>query len=146
MAIREAQMATVLVIDDDRALTRAICVRLQGAGYDVLVTHDAASGSRLAVSARPDAILLDFDLPSCSGLELHECLRFAERSRHIPVVYLSSCDSVTKRVAAFRNGASAFLSKPYNAAELLNVLEMAILAATKRSESAEKTVEPQITN
>ncbi len=123
-------MARILVIDDDRALARAISIRLEAAGFETVIAHDARTGSKLAVRQSPDVILLDVDMPHYSGLELHECLKFSERARHIPVVYLSGNDSQSTRAAAFRNGARAFITKPYDAARLVRTLREVIAQST----------------
>jgi twitching motility two-component system response regulator PilH len=122
-------MARVLVIDDDRALTLAIRIRLQAAGFEVVVAHDSRTGSQLAIREKPDVILLDVDMPHFSGSELHECLKYAERARHIPVVYLSGNDSISTRAAAFRSGARAFIGKPYDSVRLIQTLRKAIAPA-----------------
>lgn len=127
-------MARVLVIDDDRALTLAMRIRLQAAGFDVTIAYDSRAGSQLAIRERPDVILLDVDMPHFSGSELHECLKYARRAKHIPVVYLSGNDSISTRAAAFRSGARAFITKPYNSAHLIQTLRDAIADAHVTSE------------
>ncbi len=119
-------MARVLVIDDDRALTLAIRIRLQAAGFEVTIAHDARTGSQLAIRERPDVIPLDVDMPPFSGSELHECLKYAKRARHIPVVYLSGNDSISTRAAAFRSGARALITKPYDSVRLIQTLRDAL--------------------
>ncbi|MBI4717231.1 MAG: response regulator [Planctomycetes bacterium] len=126
-------MPKILVVDDDVAMTRALAIRLRAAGFEVVVAHDADRGSRLAVSERPDVILLDVDMPHYSGLELHECLRFAERVRHVPVVYLSGNDCATNRAVAFQQGARAFLSKPYEPARLIQTLNEVVAGSALRA-------------
>lgn len=116
-------MPTILIVDDDQALTRALALRLRGAGFEVVAAHSADEASRMAVQARPDLILLDIDLPHYSGLELHECLKFARRACTVPVVYLSGNDSLTNRAVAFQQGARAFLRKPYDPQQLLRTIQ-----------------------
>lgn len=115
-------MSTIIVIDDDQALTRALSIRLRSAGFVVHVANDGASGSRLVVKERADLILLDVNMPGFSGLELHECLKCSDRTRDIPVVYLSGADSHFARVEALQQGARAFLSKPYDPVQLIQTI------------------------
>lgn len=115
-------MPTILVIDDDHTLTRAVSVRLRAAGFDVQTANDAQSGLKLAATGQADLILLDIDMPRFTGLELHECLKCSERARYTPVVYLSGAESHHSHLEAFRHGAKAFLIKPYQPDELISTI------------------------
>ena len=119
-------MARILVVDDDRALVLALSVRLRAAGLEVLTCHSAHDASHIAVHERPDAILLDIDMPHFTGLELHECLNLAARSRHIPVIYVSGSVNPIHRQIAFRQGAKAFLGKPFEHQALLAMVHSVI--------------------
>ena len=122
-------MNRVLVVDDDRALTRAINVRLTAEGFRVHICHDAHEASRAAVHQLPDLIILDVDLPGYSGMELHHCLQFSDRAKNIPVIYLSGYDTQTNRRVAFEQGAAAFLTKPYDPSVLVETIRTTIRAA-----------------
>ncbi|HRX86402.1 MAG TPA: response regulator [Phycisphaerae bacterium] len=112
----------ILIVDDDRGLTRALAVRLRHAGFEVHVANDGQEGTALVQRQRPSAIVLDIDMPHFSGPEFHECLQLAARTRSIPVVYLSGHDSALYRRLAFEQGARAFVSKPYETAYLVQLL------------------------
>jgi len=125
----------VLIIDDDKALTRALSVRLKNVGFDVAFANSATEASHLTLQYRPDAIVLDVDMPHYTGPEFHDCLRFAGRARHIPVIYLSGQNSESNRRMAFAQGAKAFVAKPYDIHHLVQTLHNAIGAATQRDTS-----------
>ena len=116
----------ILIIDDDPALTQALSVRLRRAGFDVITVNSAIDGSSAVVHVHPDLIILDVDMPSFSGLEFHQCLRFARRASEAPVVYLSGYDSDTNRRIAFEQGAVAFMAKPYDAERLISTVNAAL--------------------
>lgn len=78
---------------------------------------------------RPQVIILDVDMPCYSGPEFHHCLKFADRTRHIPVIYLSGHDTDSNRRVASEQGAVAFLTKPYDADELIRTIRSVALAA-----------------
>lgn len=115
-------MPKILVIDDDHAMSRALAVRLRNAGFQVVSVDQPTDGAISAIRERPDVILLDADMRRFSGPDLHDCLRFADRARHIPVVYLSSRDSESVRRSAFEQGAKAFITKPFDSQHLLATL------------------------
>lgn len=112
-------MSKILVVDDDKALTKAIAVRLQSAGFSVVVQNCAHDASSSVVQCLPDLIILDVDMPGYTGLEFHHCLQFSSRARDIPVVYLSGRDCADNRRIAFEQGAVAFLTKPFDSNDLV---------------------------
>jgi two-component system alkaline phosphatase synthesis response regulator PhoP len=123
----------VLVVDDDKTLAQMISVRLRGAGFAVLTAFDAEDASVMAVHHRPDVVVLDIQMPHFTGIELHQCLQYAERSRGIPVIYLTGQDTESVRLAACELGACAVITKPFDSTKLI--------AAIKRAVSKEAVVE-----
>lgn len=119
-------MNTVLVVDDDQTLTIAIAARLQSAGFHVCISNNADDASRTAIRMKPAVILLDIDMPHYTGLEFHDCLKFADRGRSVPVIYLSGHDSDLNRRAAMEQGAAAFLTKPYDPVQLIETIRATI--------------------
>lgn len=130
-------LQSILIVDDDVDLSRALCVRLRAAGFDVFVASNADQASRIAIHEHPDLILLDINMPHYTGTEFHECLKFARAGHHIPIVYLSGNDSLSNRQIAQQLGAKAFVCKPYDPAFLLttihSVLEQASQATARPS-------------
>ena len=126
---RRGKVYKILIVDDDQALTRALTVRLRAAGFHVDVSNSAYDATRVAPHARPDLIILDVDMPGYTGLEFHQCLQFTQRSRHIPVIYLSGHDTELNRRLAFEQGAATFLTKPYDADHLVTAIHSAIEAS-----------------
>lgn len=119
-------MHKILVVDDDKALTKALSIRLRAAGFDVEVCNCAHDASGAVLQIRPVAIILDIDMPSYTGPEFHMCLQFSQRSRGIPIIYLSGHDTLENRRMAAQQGAVGFLTKPYDADELVVTLNSAI--------------------
>lgn len=120
------RQAKVLVVDDDAALAQTIAIRLRAAGYLVLTAECAGDAAEMAVRQRPDAIVVDTDLPRFTGLELHHCLQFADRSRGIPVVYLTRENTESIRRAACELGAKAVLTKPFDSVKLIGAVKLAV--------------------
>lgn len=123
----------VVVLDDDpdvASFTRTVLERR--AGCEVITLHSADDA--LAVIARfdPDVVVTDIEMPGMSGLELLGLLR--ERDAATKVVVLTAHASVDYAVAALRQQADEFLTKPVASAQLVEVVQR--LAATRRAERA----------
>jgi two-component system KDP operon response regulator KdpE len=108
-------MATVLVVDDDRSLLRALRVGLTARGHDVSVAVTGKEGlSKIALSG-PEVVVLDLGLPDLDGLEV--CRR-VRRWSDVPVIVLSATGLEERKVAALDGGADDYVTKPFGMAEL----------------------------
>ena len=83
-------MAKILVVDDEEKFTKLYSTILMKEGYEVLTASGAQKGFDLAVAARPNLILLDIMMPSVDGAEALETLSEDARTKHIPVIFLTS--------------------------------------------------------
>ena len=117
-------MATVLVIDDDRAIRELLSLHLANRGYQVAVAEDAIVGGKLALATRPQLIIIDVNMPYLDGPEFVAALKGDPETKDIPVVFLTSDADVADR--AGRLGAVACLTKPIMADRLLDVVARAI--------------------
>ncbi len=85
-------VSRILVVDDDKALTQAMAVRLRHAGFEVSVCNSAHEASDIVVRYHPSVIILDIDMPGYTGPEFHQCLRGCVRSKIILVLAGESSD------------------------------------------------------
>jgi two-component system KDP operon response regulator KdpE len=123
----------VLVIDDEPQIRRLLRVTLEANGY---VVHDAATGQEgivMAAQCRPEVILLDLGLPDLDGVTALKRLR--EWSR-VPVIILSVRDRENDKIAALDAGADDYITKPFNAGELLARLRVALRHSQPTPEKA----------
>jgi two-component system KDP operon response regulator KdpE len=116
-------MSTVLVVDDDPALVRALCINLRARGYEVHAADTGAGALRLAASRPPDAVVLDLGLPDMDGGEVIAGLR---GWTDVPILVLSAREQSRQKVAALDAGADDFVVKPFGMDELLARLRAAI--------------------
>ncbi len=122
-------MASVLIIDDEAALTSALAAFFgRTGGHTVSVAHTGADGLQLFQRIRPDLVLLDIRLPDMTGYEV------LERLRHEPaaVVMMTGFGEVALAVQAMQQGAENFLTKPIDLAHLGAVAERAFDKARLR--------------
>ncbi len=127
-----APLATVLVVDDDPHLLKALRITLAGHGYRVTVAADG--GSALAAAARdaPDLVVLDLGLPDMDGAAV---LRDLRRWSTVPVLVLSARHGSADKVAALDAGADDYITKPFGLDELLARLR-ALLRRVPQPDSA----------
>ncbi len=107
----------ILVVEDERNLADAICRILQDAGYNAEAVYDGRSGLMSAKSGLYDALILDVMLPQLSGIELVHELRQAHDAT--PVLMLTARTTTTDKVEGLDAGADDYMTKPFEAPELL---------------------------
>ena len=110
---------SVVVVEDDPASADVLQRRLQANGMTVSVGRDGGEGLALVKKIVPDLVLLDVMLPDTDGYDV--CLRIKSdgNTAHIPVIFLSARGEVVDKVRGLSCGAADYVTKPWNAAELL---------------------------
>jgi two-component system KDP operon response regulator KdpE len=106
----------ILVIDDEKQITRMLRASLQSSGYEVVVAHHGLEGLQKFESERPNLIISDLAMPEMNGLELTQAVR---RISQTPIIVLSVRDAETMKVKALDEGADDYLTKPFSMPELL---------------------------
>jgi DNA-binding response OmpR family regulator len=108
----------ILVVDDVRENVRLLEAVLEAHGYDVVSTTDGQSALELAVSAKPDLVLLDVQMPQLDGYAVCSRLRAREETAVLPVIMLTASEG-SEKTRAIEAGADDFIPKPFNRDELL---------------------------
>jgi two-component system copper resistance phosphate regulon response regulator CusR len=125
----------ILLIEDEKELTRTLKKGLREAGYNVDVVYDGESGVSLAVTGEYDCIILDYRLPKLNGLEV--CREIRRNKVNTPILMLTVVDSVEMKVQCLDAGADDYLTKPFSFSELL----ARIRALTRRSRSGSSIIQ-----
>ncbi len=118
----------VLVIDDEPQIQRLLTVTLEANHFRVLAASSGQEGLSLAAQHRPAVVLLDLGLPDLRG---NEVLRRLREWSDVPVVILSVEDDEAGKVSALDEGADDYVTKPFNTAELLARLRVALRHVSK---------------
>lgn len=113
----------ILVIEDEQPIRRFLRAAVEDAGYRISEAASGEEGLRAATSHPPDLVLLDLGLPDLDGQEVLKRLREWYTS---PVIILSARDQEDQKVSALDNGADDYVTKPFNAGELLARLRVAL--------------------
>jgi response regulator RpfG family c-di-GMP phosphodiesterase len=141
--VNNAKPATrVVVVEDDPASADVLQRRLQANGMTVAVGRDGAEGIALVRKLVPDLVLLDVMLPDTDGYDV--CLRIKSdgNTAHIPVIFLSARGEVVDKVRGLSCGAADYVTKPWNAAELLARIDAVLgQARSARAPRLEKPTE-----
>jgi two-component system KDP operon response regulator KdpE len=123
-------MTRVLIVEDERALLRALAMNLTARGYDVSEAENGTRALAIAAADDPDVVVLDLGLPDLSGLDVIKGLRAYSG---VPIIVLSARTGTGDKVAALDLGADDYVTKPFSIDELLARLR----AATRRSAPAD---------
>ena len=116
----EIRRSTIMVVDDELVNVKIVRKYLKDAGYDEIVTTtDSREAFRLIQKERPDIVILDVMMPHVNGLQILSEIRRDEELHQIPVVILTASEDAQTKLNALDLGASDFLFKPVDPAELV---------------------------
>ena len=110
----------ILVVEDEAELTGAIQIRLEQAGYEVLIAYDGQQALEKARGENPDLIVLDLMLPKIDGYKVCRMLKFDEKYKKIPIVMLTARAQEKDESLGYEVGADAFITKPFKYQALLS--------------------------
>ena len=110
---------TVLVAEDESALTTLLRYNLEREGYRVLDAKDGEEALLVANEENPDVVLLDWMLPQLSGIEVCRRLRSRQETRNVPIIMLTARGEETDRIRGLDTGADDYITKPFSMTELL---------------------------
>lgn len=111
--------ANILVVEDDGAIQELVAVNLARAGHMVRRADDAESAQDMVRNVLPDMVLVDWNLPAMSGIELARWMRADARTRHVAMIMLTARDDDRDKIAALDAGADDYITKPFSVRELL---------------------------
>lgn len=124
----------ILVIDDDENIIRLLEVALEGRGRRILGANNALAGFELAMSENPDLIILDVHFPVLNGLDVLARLRRTEATRRVPVLILTTDESMTSKTTAYLRRTDAYVTKPFDVADLSSEVELLLGSGAEFSE------------
>jgi DNA-binding response OmpR family regulator len=119
----------ILIVDDDPDLRRGLNLRLRANNYDTAYATDGFSAVAMAQKERPDLIILDIGLPAGDGFVVLDRLQQSAQLSTIPVIVLTARDPQFNKERTLKAGATAFLQKPADNDDLLNVIRASLNAA-----------------
>ena len=113
----------ILVVEDDRSVSKMLKTLLDAQGYECLLAGNYAQGLMMFQSHVPDLLVLDLGLPDRDGVELIRSIRM---DRAVPILVLSARSTEKDKVTALDLGANDYITKPFGTAELLARIRAAL--------------------
>lgn len=114
-------MKSILIIEDDPLVAKALSIRVKSAGYSTSTAYDAVTGLIMARKIQPDLVLLDINLPGGDGFLVAE--RIMEQLPVIvPIIFITANKDPELLERAKNMGAAGYFEKPYEAHELLEAI------------------------
>jgi chemotaxis protein histidine kinase CheA/ActR/RegA family two-component response regulator len=120
----------VLVVDDSPSVRRVVGNMLKQNNWEVQLARDGVEALEMITRETPAAVLLDIEMPRMDGYELMATIRAQEQYRTLPLVVLTSRAASKHQQRAMQLGANAYVVKPYQDEELLNILKSLVFGAT----------------
>ena len=115
-------MARILIVDDSPSQVMGISRIVEKLGHVPLTAEDGAAGVEAAKRELPDLILMDVVMPNLNGFQATRSITREPTTKHIPVILVTTKDQDTDRVWGMRQGAKAYITKPFSESELSELI------------------------
>ncbi|MDL5368213.1 twitching motility response regulator PilH [Xanthomonas sp. NCPPB 2654] len=116
-------MARILIVDDSPSQLLGIQRIVEKLGHETITATDGAAGVEAAKASLPDLVLMDVVMPNLNGFQATRTLRREPSTQNIPVILVTTKDQDTDRMWGMRQGARAYITKPFSEDELSEVIE-----------------------
>jgi two-component system cell cycle response regulator DivK len=114
---------TILIVEDEPRNLKLLRDLLQRFGYEILEALDGEQGVKLAGERMPDLILMDIMMPKMDGLEATRIIKANTKTKHIPIIALTSYAMKGDREKTIEAGCDGYLAKPIDIKEVLKTIE-----------------------
>jgi twitching motility two-component system response regulator PilG len=119
---QQEERQLVAVVDDSQTIQNSVRITLESQGYEVLSLLEPARSMTKLIRCNPTVILMDITMPAINGYELCQLLRKSPTLKHVPIIMLTSRDSIFDRMKARMVGANDYITKPFTPTQLVNMV------------------------
>ena len=127
-------MALILVVDDEPHIIKMVEFKLRNQGYETISAVDGNQALEMALTRKPDLILLDVMMPGLDGFQVLSKLKAQEETKELPVIMLTAKGQERDVVTGFGKGADDYIIKPFSFPELIARVNRAL----SKGENADK--------
>lgn len=132
---------TVMVIDDSKTIRRTAEILLSEQGCKVILANDGFESLALIANDRPDMIFVDIMMPRLDGYQTCALIKGNPEYRDIPVVMLSSKDSIFDMARGRLAGSESYITKPFTRNDLISVMQQHFKSTDLESQEAKDTTD-----
>ena len=136
---------SLLLVDDDPEILTLLETHFKDEPFDIYTAPEGASALALIRNQKPDLIVLDVRMPGLSGLEICRFLKADKSTREIPIIILSARSDEIDRVLGLEFGADDYVTKPFNAQELILRIHNVLRRVYKGGEESEGFTQGDLT-
>jgi two-component system cell cycle response regulator DivK len=122
---------TILIVEDEPKNLKLLRDLLQRFGYEILEAPDGEQGVKITMEKIPDLILMDIMMPKMDGLEATRIIKADNKTKHIPVIALTSYAMKGDREKTLEAGCDGYIAKPIDIQEVLKTIEHFLTAQEK---------------
>lgn len=119
-------MARILIVDDSPSQLMGIRRIVEKLGHEAITAEDGAAGVEVCKRELPDLVLMDVVMPNLNGFQATRSISKDPATAHIPVVLVTTKDQDTDRVWGMRQGARAYITKPFSESDLAEIITQVI--------------------
>ena len=130
-------MPTVVIADDSPTLRRIVTSVLSREGFDVVAAEDGVEAVQAVFRTMPDVVILDVQMPRVSGYVATRLLKDDWQTADIPVILLTSLDAASDRYWGVQTGADRYLTKDFEAPQLVEAVREVLVAGARRPDPVE---------
>jgi len=134
---------TILIVDDEKTIVDMLVYNLQKEGYNTLEANDGEEAVNIALSEKPDLVLLDIMLPKMDGLAVCKRIR---QTLNIPILMISAKDEEIDKILGLELGADDYITKPFSVRELMARVKANLRKAEVTNKQTEENDDKTDTN
>lgn len=124
-------LTKIMIVEDEKNVREELRLLLTSAAYEVCAAEDFGNIASQIESEKPDLVLLDVKLPGTNG---HEICKEVRRTADVPIIFVTSDDSVSSEIAGMLAGGDDYIAKPYHPALLLARITAVLKRSRKKTE------------